>query len=73
MQSKIFLSMLPIVLATPFADDLQDRAAIPLCPAVKNVVTKLKQQDAATAFCSSYLRIPVHTACLLELPMVLVH
>jgi hypothetical protein len=32
-----------------------------LCPVVTKLVTALKQQKPASAFCSSYLRIPVVT------------
>jgi hypothetical protein len=33
-----------------------------LCPIVTKLVTSLKQQTPASAFCSSYLRIPIVTA-----------
>jgi hypothetical protein len=35
-----------------------------VCSIVNNLVTKAKAQGPATAFCSSYLSIPVRTASL---------
>ena len=63
MYFNVILALLPAALATPLALELEQRAASPLCPAVKSIVTKLKQQSAATAFCSSYLHIRFWCAC----------
>jgi hypothetical protein len=62
------LSLVLMVLVA-LADANPVPAATPspvLCPAVAKLVTALKQQKPASAFCSSYLRIPIVTTTLTQ-------
>jgi hypothetical protein len=58
MLSLVFVALVAMANAVPAP------AATPsavLCPVVTKLVTALKQQKPASAFCSSFLRIPVVT------------
>jgi hypothetical protein len=58
MLSLVFVALVALASANPVP------AATPspiLCPIVTKLVTALKQQKPASAFCSSYLRIPIVT------------
>ena len=58
MRSFIISAFLGVAAANPILPELQGRGAAkstPLCATVTNAVTSLKQQAAATAYCSSYL------------------
>ena len=56
MYLRVFAAILAVAGATPAGKPNA------FCSTVDKVVTKLNQQSAATAFCSSYLSISAHTS-----------
>jgi hypothetical protein len=60
MLSLIVLTLLALAGANPMPAATTSPAGT-LCPVVNKIVTALKQQKPASAFCSSYLSIPIVT------------
>lgn len=53
--------ILAALVALTAANPVPAATALALCPAVTKLVTALNQQKPASAFCSSFLRIPIAT------------
>lgn len=51
--------VLAALVALTAANPVPAATTLALCPAVTKLVTALNQQKPASAFCSSFLRIPV--------------
>lgn len=56
-----FLPIIAVVSASPVADPQALNLTSIFCAAVKAIVTKVKAQSTATAYCSSYLSIKTST------------
>jgi hypothetical protein len=64
MLSLILAALVALTAANPVPAPAATTSA--LCPVVTKLVTALKQQKPVSAFCSSFLRIPVATTTLTQ-------